>query len=123
MASAANLRTVQFVGTNPTHYGDPAGGCMSDEEPVQIQGISGDMCTPKCTGTTCPSDVPSGVTATPTCALQTTSGDKYCALLCSPSTDEESLRAGDAQCGTNASCKAISGVGICTYDDEKAQFE
>ena len=31
-------------------------------------------------------------------------------------TDEASLRAGDAQCSANGSCKPISGVGVCTYD-------
>ena len=84
---------------------------------VQIQGVSGKMCAPKCAFLTkkCPTDVPAGVTAKPTCALQGMGG-KYCALICSPSDDVRSLRAGDAQCGTNASCKAVSGTGICTYD-------
>lgn len=92
------------------HYEDPKpNGCRSDEQAIQIQGLSGDFCTPKCSGMTCPSDVPAGVTATPTCALQDTSGNKYCALLCSPSKNDA--------CGSNASCKSISGVGICTYDD------
>merc|ERR1711907_262661 len=88
---------------NSTHYEDPKpNGCLSDEVAIQIQGIKGDFCTPKCTGifkTKCPTDVPSGVTATPRCAL-----------MCSPSTDEKSLRAGDAQCGTGA-CKPIQGLG------------
>merc|ERR1712054_545854 len=96
-----------------------ANGCLSDEVGIQIQGVKGDFCTPKCTGLlkmSCPQDVPSGVTAKPQCALKDQSGDKYCALICSPSTDEESLRAGDAACG-KATCKAIQGVGVCTYDD------
>merc|ERR1712054_728054 len=68
-----------------THYEDPKGGCRSD--------------------------VPAGVTAAPTCALQDSSTQKkYCALICSPSSN-------DAQCGTNASCKSIQGTGLCTYDD------
>merc|ERR1712196_180278 len=103
-----------------SHYEDPKpGGCLDDEVAIQIQGISGDFCTPKCTGilkTKCPTDVPSGVTAKPQCALKDTSGNKYCALICSPSTATRSLRAGDAQCGTGT-CKAIQGVGLCTYDD------
>jgi len=101
-----------------THYGDPKDGCLQDELEISIKGVSGDFCSPKCSlFKPCPSDLPAGVTAGPQCALQdAASGAKYCALICSPSTDEESLRAGDAQCGTNASCKSISGAGICTYD-------
>jgi len=106
--------------TNGTHYEDPKpNGCQSDEQAIQIQDVKGDFCTPKCTGilkTKCPTDVPQGVTAKPQCALKDTSGNKYCALVCSPSTEERSLRAGDAQCG-KATCKAIQGVGLCTYDD------
>mmetsp|Transcript_33143 Transcript_33143/g.53813 ORF Transcript_33143/g.53813 Transcript_33143/m.53813 type:complete len:137 (-) Transcript_33143:167-577(-) len=95
-----------------THYGDPKAGCESDEIAVQIQGVQGDFCTPACSLVKkCPTDVPEGVTAAPQCALSASSGGKYCALICSPSSKD------DAQCGTNASCKAISGVGICTYDD------
>eukprot|EP00469_Lotharella_globosa_P013507 CAMPEP_0167788324 /NCGR_PEP_ID=MMETSP0111_2-20121227/9972_1 /TAXON_ID=91324 /ORGANISM="Lotharella globosa, Strain CCCM811" /LENGTH=134 /DNA_ID=CAMNT_0007680179 /DNA_START=40 /DNA_END=444 /DNA_ORIENTATION=- len=95
-----------------THYGDPKAGCESDEISAQIQGISGDFCTSKCSLVkACPTDVPAGVTAKPQCALQTPTGDKYCALICSPSSKD------GGQCGTNASCKAISGVGVCTYDD------
>merc|ERR1719221_881930 len=106
-AKQANVATE----ANPTHYGDPANGCESDEEAVQVQGVSGDFCSPKCSGMSCPSDVPSGVTATPQCALQTTTGGKYCALLCSPS-----VRGNGAggECGPGA-CQAISGIGICTY--------
>merc|ERR1719247_2576784 len=95
-----------------THYEDPKGGCRSDEVDITIQGIQGGVCSPACTmGIFCPSDVPAGVTAAPTCALQDSSTQKkYCALICSPSSN-------DAQCGTNASCKSIQGTGLCTYDD------
>merc|ERR1711907_154256 len=122
---ATSKLTVQFapelmMANTSSHYEDPKpNGCQSDEQAVQIQGVKGDFCSPQCTGlfkTTCPKDVPSGVTATPQCALKSTTGDKYCALICSPSTDEKSLRAGDAACGTGT-CKAIQGVGLCTYDD------
>jgi hypothetical protein len=96
---------------NSTHYEDPKpNGCRSDEEAIQITGVSGDFCTPQCIGTSCPTDVPAGVTATPTCALQDPSGDKFCALMCDPASN-------DMECGAEASCKPISGVGICTYDD------
>jgi len=98
-----------------SHYEDPksAGGCQSDEIAIQITGVTGDFCSPKCTGvfkTKCPTDVPAGVTAEPECALKDTSDDKYCALICDPSDPN------DATCG-KATCKSISGTGICTYDD------
>lgn len=96
------------------HYEDPntPSGCASDEQKVQITGIAGDICTPACgANNTCPTDVPPGVTAKPTCALHDQSGNGYCALVCTPSM-------GDAQCGKNASCKAAGqGQGLCTYDD------
>jgi len=95
------------------HYEDPKNGCRSDEVDIQIQGVQGAVCAPKCTlGIFCTNDVPTGVTAKPTCALQdSSSGSKYCALICSPSGNDD-------QCGTNASCKSIQGTGICTYDDD-----
>jgi C1A family cysteine protease len=95
-----------------THYGDPSAGCMSDEESVQITGITGDFCSPECTGllkNKCPTDLPAGVTAQPECALKDSSGGKRCALICNPA-----QYAGE--CGT-ATCKPIQGTGLCTYDD------
>ena len=54
-----------------SHYEDPSpSGCQSGEVKIQIQGVKGDFCSPACTGTSCPTDVPTGVTAKPTCALQ-----------------------------------------------------
>ena len=101
------------VTANNTHYEDPKpNGCRADEEAIQISGVAGDFCTPQCVGTTCPTDVPPGVTATPTCALQDASGNKFCALMCTPGSKTQ-----DSQCGATASCKPISGIGICTYDD------
>lgn len=100
------------------HYGDPKSGCESDEQAVQVQGVAGDFCSPPCKVLgTCPKDIPTGVTAKPECALQTSTGAKYCALICSPALPIVDQKVADAQCGTNASCKAISGVGLCTYDD------
>mmetsp|Transcript_11858 Transcript_11858/g.27057 ORF Transcript_11858/g.27057 Transcript_11858/m.27057 type:complete len:144 (-) Transcript_11858:114-545(-) len=97
---------------NPTHYGDPKGGCESDEQAVQVQGVSGDFCTPQCSSAgACPSDKPSGVAATPQCALQTTTGQKFCALICQPSAK---LNGANGECGTGA-CQSIQGVGLCTY--------
>jgi len=98
-------------GTNPTHYGDPAGGCESDEQAVRVQGVSGDFCSPPCSGMSCPSDVPSGVTAAPQCALQTTTGSKYCALICTPSVRTNGA---NGECGSGT-CQSIMGVGLCTY--------
>lgn len=116
-----DISSMLLTGGGTTHYGDPEKGCESDEMAFRIDGIKGDVCVPKCTGTTCPTDKPAGVTASPQCALQSSSGDKYCVLICSPSAEALSFpvfkRAADAQCGTNASCKAIQSVGICTYDD------
>ena len=73
---------------NPTHYGDPKTGCETDEQAVRVQGLSGDFCSPKCDSQgSCPSDVPTGDKATPECALRTTTGDKYCALVCESDSD------------------------------------
>ena len=105
---------------NKTHYGDPSTGCMSDEQVVQITGVKGAFCAPDCAAAACPADVPAGSTAQPQCALAGSTGsDKKCALVCAASADEASLRAGDAQCGAGASCKAIQSTGICTYDDSE----
>ena len=76
------------MATNPTHYGNPSTGCESDEVAVRVSGLSGDFCSPKCDSQgTCPSDVPKGDTANPECALRTTTGDKYCGLICQADSD------------------------------------
>jgi len=95
-------------------YEDPADGCSAGEEAIQVQGIDGDFCSPKCAGSVCPdapATVADGVAAS--CVLQTSEGDKYCALTCQPSFLHE------VQCGpANMTCKRASvGVGLCTYDD------
>lgn len=102
---------------NVHHYGDPKGGCLPDEHNITVEGIGGDLCSPKCSPkskTPCPTDVPSGVTAQPHCEITYQDKTKGCCLICSPSTDVASLRAGDAQCGAG-SCQPIQGVGVCTY--------
>jgi len=92
-------------------YEDPANGCSSDEMAIQIQGISGAYCAPKCQGfsRSCP-DPPSGMNGQAQCAVKG-GGEYYCAVLCSPS--------GTGQCEASAgmTCKSIQGTGICTYDD------
>lgn len=94
-------------------YEDPNPGCAADEEAVQITGVSGSFCSPKCTGVIikkCPAN-PSG-TAEGKCVLEMSgsSTPSQCALICTPS----ALNA-DSQCPGTATCQAISGTGICTY--------
>jgi len=93
-------------------YEDPANGCATDEMAIRIQGVQGDFCAPQCHGflESCPS-APSSINGNAECALKTTTGEKYCAVICDPS--------GTAQCSpTNQmTCKSIQGTGICTYDD------
>lgn len=105
-------------GANPTHYGDPIGGCKDDEEAVRVQGVSGDFCSPKCQGGSCPSDVPDGVSAKPACALKTTTGDSYCALECTPSVMRPNGTNGE--CGKGA-CQPIQGIGLCTYSARNSE--
>mgnify|MGYP003312205821 CR=1 FL=1 len=115
-ASAATATPME----NPTHYGDPKDGCRPDEARTTIQGVAGDLCTPRCSlFTPCPTDTPPGVAAQPQCALEDArSLQKFCALLCSTSLPILDQRAADAQCGEKASCKAVqAGIGLCTYDD------
>jgi hypothetical protein len=96
------------------HYEDPnAGPCAAGEDAVQITGVGGSFCSPACSTTLpCPTDVPDGATAQPQCALEKsgTSTPSQCALICKPSDDTAAV------CPDKASCKAISGTGICTYD-------
>ena len=108
------LLLLSLIVVAKAHYGDPNdGGCEKDEQPVKIQGLAGDFCSPPCDSSGgCPTDVPQGVTAKPTCALTSSSGAKYCALICNPSTEIF-----DNVCGKNATCKAIQSTGICTYND------
>jgi len=109
------------------HYGSPSAGCEDDENSFQISGIPGGVCARKCADfLPCPTDVPKGVSATPMCALQDQSGNKYCILVCSTTTTTKNtdgnLRNGvvfqDDQCG-EAICRPVpgqDGLGICTYD-------
>ena len=53
-----------------------------------FQGVAGSVCSPAATGiakSKCPTDTPAGCKITPAAILQDQSGDKYCALECSPS--------------------------------------
>merc|ERR1719265_369020 len=102
--------------TNPTHYGDPKTGCESDEKAIQVQGVSGDFCSPACTSSACPTDMPKGDTAKPQCALSSPTGAKYCALICTPS--EFASNGANGECGTGT-CQSIQGTGLCTYAASK----
>jgi len=90
-----------------THYEDPKNGCGSDEQAIQVQGVSGDFCSPPCNGTVCPTDPPSPSDAKPQCALHASTGAKYCALVCKPGSNDA--------CPKGASCQSIQGTGLCTY--------
>ena len=94
------------------HYEDPyTGPCGSDEVNITIQDVPGAFCTTKCSAfKKCPTDVPQGMTAQPQCCLQSSDNKKFCGVICDPNGDDD-------QCGDHASCKPISGVGICTYDN------
>merc|ERR1711959_828056 len=85
--------------------------CASGEDAVQVQGLSGDFCSPKCSASkACPA-LPAGVTGKAQCILQTagSSGPTNCAIICSPTKGLAD------QCPKGASCEAIQGTGICMY--------
>lgn len=108
--SPSTSSTSSTPGPSGSHYEDPANGCASDEVAIQIQGVDGDICVPKCDVLgRCP-NAPDGVDATAQCALQTSEGDRYCALTC---------QFGQT-CNPSASltCKKVQLLmGLCTYDD------
>jgi len=92
-----------------THYEDPKNGCGSDEQAIQVTGLSGDFCSPACKANVCPTDPPSPSDAKPTCALKSSAGAQYCALVCVPGNTT------NGACPTGASCQSIQGTGLCTY--------
>merc|ERR1712050_642490 len=120
-AAATELKTMRLLNNFQamSHYGNPANGCRSDEQAIQVQGANGDACVPMASGNSCPTDVPSGTTAQPMPILQDQSGNKYCVLVCrglGPT----------GTCPSGASCQAPSSrmsfmmkfqasVGICLY--------
>jgi hypothetical protein len=91
---------LDFDFTNPTHYGNPSGGCMTDELSGQIKGLDGECCFPKCDASgSCSTDYPSGTTAKGECILQGSDGTKFCVLVCS------GMDTGN--CPTGAKCQPI----------------
>jgi len=87
------------------HYEKPP--CQDDEAAASVTDTDGAVCAPACDASgNCPTDVPEGVTAQPTCALNDPSGNKYCALLCQS----------DDECGGAECAHPQAGApGICVY--------
>lgn len=100
-----------YVGIAQAHYEKPP--CQKDEVEAKLQG-GGQLCAPPCNGVTCPSDLPSGVTASPKCILKDDTGKQYCGLICHT----------DAECGTQgATCRKLSMfVGVCTYPARSSEL-
>jgi len=95
-----------------SHYGDPLDGCMPDEIKVEVGGVPGAFCSPKCdSNSSCPTDLPQGVTAKPKCSMD--SGKGYCYLDCASDT------IGDHCAGPDATCKYSEYARMCTYDEKK----
>lgn len=94
-------------------YGDPARGCLPDEEPVPFPGVEGDLCSASCVTTAdCPPLEPPA-SAFPQCALAL-NGSRVatnCILACD-------FTANPSQCPVGSSCKDVGQggvVGTCTY--------
>jgi len=86
--------------------------CNSAELLIQIQGIPGIVCVPRCADVACNWPTPptmNNVTVHQECALEASDGSSFCALICNPYRDG---------CPAKASCQKIFGTadGICTYD-------
>ena len=92
---------------NASHYGDPfARNCLYNEQNISVEGIPGWFCSPLCTFEACPKDLPSGVSAKPSCDIQNgVTGNLLCGLVCNSS----------KQCGYNATCNPIADTALCTY--------
>jgi len=73
--------------------------------------VDGTFCSPKCGTTSCPTDVPVGVTAAPQCVLNNPQGGHNCAIICDPSDN-------GLPCGKKMQCAPIpntNGLGVCDY--------
>jgi len=110
----------------PSHYHNPADGCLSDEtvEKLGVGSICSAECIKKGLKRTCPTDVPAGVTAEPSCDL--TEGKifhkkHFCGLSC--------LK--DAECGSVMKCQVDTfgsdddqvpeqTFGYCYYPDKNS---
>ena len=96
-----------------THFNDPHSGCLPDEIINVVPTIDGSFCSPPCgnDNTWCPADVPTGVTARPTCMVTDPISvsdfpGRHCALHCTS----------DADCGMGV-CSTLYGVGngMCLF--------
>jgi len=108
--------TARPVPPSPKKYERPVNGsCNRGEVDVSIEGVPGSMCLPKCHRKwiifeACPK-VPTGFVADAECLVETSDGTKLCILTCDVD-DPESCQPDE---GCN--CRAIEGMGLCTYDD------
>merc|ERR1712072_48207 len=95
------------------HYDDPfqPAGCQKDELNITVQGVKGSFCAPECTNSACPTDVCPGTIAKPQCALTSTTGKKYCALVVKSCSGTGTICSSDE----HMTCQPIQGVGLCTY--------
>lgn len=76
----------ETTSTNDTPYGDPAGGCMADENEISLGGVEGSICAPMCsTDLDCPMP-PAPSTGMPMCLFQFDGASEAtnCALICDP---------------------------------------
>jgi len=107
---SSSTGSASTLGGSSSHYAAPP--CARDEISFAVAGTDGKTCSPKCgPGKSCPSDVPEGTTAKPSCALKDQTGVSYCALVCFPF---------HSSCPAGASCKRPSGaiVGYCVYPSD-----
>ena len=96
---------------SPTSYYEHP-PCMSDEKQITIDGITGYACSAACTYSSCPSDVPAGVSAQPWCALRDNEdGNMRCALSCSSHSQCDQANGGF--------CGFTNGYGFCVYSTSK----
>merc|ERR1711935_63752 len=103
------------VGTDKSHYGNPSGGCKSDEINGGVEGHDGVACLPDCTKRNCPTDLPdSQTTAKPQCAIvDFAHGKNYCVLQC------KGVAKGKCPLGSKCTNTGNSAA-ICLYDPATA---
>lgn len=99
--------------------------CRSDETKLrqfrshQIKNgtveIKGTFCSPSCTTSACPLQLPPGITAQPKCLDQEGTSHKFCVLLCSR--DSECDTANGASCQVFLNIPGFSRMGMCTYPE------
>ncbi len=98
--------------TNSYYYGDPNNGCMPYEMNVSITGLTGDTCSPPCSGQNCPTTGQPGIPASTTgqCVLEVNGATTptYCVLICDPTNSNS--------CGPYPSgCQPIQSTGVCLF--------